>query len=116
MVVVRPSAVAAVFHARVEADLAVDALTGAAGIHQDLISLFSTDAPSGRAGAGPGRPAVRDLATAAAKAFGPACGLFYAEALLRGDVVVLVRVDGGDTAELASEELRRYGAVDVDAR
>ncbi len=116
MVVVTPSTVTAVFNAWIDADLAVNALTKMIGLHRDCITVLFTKASSGRASTGLAHPVALDLATAAARAFGPEYGLFYAEALLRGDVVVLVRVDGGDTADLASDALKRCGALDVDAR
>jgi hypothetical protein len=116
MVVVKPSTVTAVFDNRTVAGLAVDALTKTDGVHPDCVSLLFGVASPERARKRPDRRGGAGVIEIAARAFRLGSDPFYAEVLRRGDVVVLVRVDGGDTADLASDTLKRFGAIDVDAR
>ncbi len=120
MVVVVPSVVTAVFTSRASADLAMRALAEAAGIHRDRTSLFSTGAADGSGGPRPGCRGALEIFGIASKGISKGImagsALFYAEILLRGDTVVHVRVDGGDMADSASDTLKRFGAIDIDAR
>lgn len=116
MVVVTPSVVTAVFNNRVEADLAVIALTETVGIRRDCVSFLSADGSIGYPRPTLRRRGVLDIVGTALKNSELGSIPFYAEALRRGDAVVLVRVNGGDAADLVSDMLKQCGATDIDAR
>lgn len=116
MVVVTPSTVTAVFNTRLSANLAVDALIRKDGIDQDSISfLFARFLPK-HARIAFNRLDLSGVVGMASIEVSAGSVVFYAEVLRRGGSVVLVRVDGGDAADLASDTLKQHGAIDIDAR
>lgn len=116
MVVVTPSMVTAVFVDKVDANLAVVLLRQTIGIEQSHISFLSTETVSACAGGVYNFCSYFESKKTKAIISSLRSSSFYDEAFCRGDVVVLIRVNGGDTADLASDTLKQCGAIDIDAR
>lgn len=116
MVVVIPSTVTAVFDTRSSANLAVDALIREDGIDQDSISFLVARLLSKHVRIAFGRSDFSGVVGMASTEVSVGSAVFYAEILRQGGSVVLVCVDGGDAADLASDTLKQHGAIDIDAR
>lgn len=116
MDVMTPDLVTAVFYTRAEARLAVGALSVMIGVDRGSVSLVCMDGMPGDAATRPDYPGGLNAGDIASRGFRSGSDPLCAEVLRRGDAVVLVRVDGGDTADLASGLLKRCGAAEIDVR